>query len=138
MGDETFWTESLFHSELSNLISQLSLSSYDILGHSWGGMMASTFAAARPQGLRKLVLSNVAATSDAWDNAYDEYRRELPREIQDTMKTHEDAGTTASLEYQEVIGIFNKKHFCSIVPNPEEFQASLDWRAKEQTVTLTM
>ena len=42
-GDESFWTEELFHNELNNLVEKLGLleseKGYDVLGHSWGGMM---------------------------------------------------------------------------------------------------
>ena len=40
-GDEEFWTEDLFHRELENLLAALKLdeSGYDLIGHSWGGMM---------------------------------------------------------------------------------------------------
>ncbi|KUJ13707.1 proline iminopeptidase [Mollisia scopiformis] len=137
MGDESFWTESLFHAELTNLISKLSLHSYDVLGHSWGGMMASTFAGSQPKGLRKLILSNTTATGDAWDEAYAEYRRKMPQDIQETMKKHEDDGTTHSVEYKEMMDVFNEKHFCKKLPFPD-FQTSLEWKAKDMTVSLTM
>jgi pimeloyl-ACP methyl ester carboxylesterase len=138
MGDESFWTQSLFHAELSNLVSKLSLSSYDVLGQSWGGMMGSTFAGGQPKGLRKLVLSNSPATGEAWDNAYNDYRKELPEEIQDTLEKHENAGTTQSSEYASMMEIFYGKHFCKIIPFPDECQASFDWGAKDNTVTMTM
>jgi L-proline amide hydrolase len=101
-------------------------------------MMGSTFAGGQPKGLRKLVLSNSPATGEAWDIAYNEYRKELPQEIQDTIQRHEDAGTTQSSEYAKTMDIFYQKHFCKIVPFPDECQTSFDWGAKDNTVALTM
>ena len=93
-GDESFWVEKLFIDELLNLIKSLGLdeSGYDVLGHSWGGMMGSTFAGLRPKGMRKLVLSHAPADLAAWEKAYGEYRKAMPQEVQDTLKKHEDAG----------------------------------------------
>ena len=43
IGHGTFWTESLFINELSNLIDHLDLRErgFDLLGHSWSGMLGS-------------------------------------------------------------------------------------------------
>jgi proline-specific peptidase len=140
-GDEEFWTEELFHRELTNLLSGLGLDErgYDLLGHSWGGMMGSTFAGSQPKGLRKLIVSNSPASNPPWDNAYKAYRRALPKEMQDVLQKHEDAGTEDSEEYQGVMmNEFFKRHMCSVTPWPEEFKRSFEWAGKDGTVSLTM
>ncbi|KAK7677081.1 hypothetical protein QCA50_019979 [Cerrena zonata] len=44
-GDADFWTVQLFINELDNLLKHLAIQQrYDILGHSWGGMLAASFA----------------------------------------------------------------------------------------------
>jgi proline-specific peptidase len=141
MGDEEFWTEDLFHRELSNLLNKLGLdeSGYDLVGHSWGGMMASTFAGQQPKGLHRLILSNSPASLPPWINAYLDYRKRLPQEIQDAMQKHEDAGTEDSEEYQGImLNEFFKRHMCSVTPWPEEFARSFEWAGKDRTVDLTM
>jgi pimeloyl-ACP methyl ester carboxylesterase len=137
-GDESFWTDSLFHAELLNLVSKLNLQTYDLLGHSWGGMMASTYAPMRPKGLRKLVISNSPAIDKDFNNAYVGYRKQFPQDFQDALQKHEDAGTTESSEYQELMMCFYGKHMMTIVPFPGDFQASFDWSDKDPTVLLTM
>lgn len=59
----SLWTEDIFFAQLHQLLSHLNISTYDILGSSWGGMLGSAFAATKPPGLRKLVLSNSAASN---------------------------------------------------------------------------
>jgi L-proline amide hydrolase len=139
-GDEEFFTEELFHHELSNLISHLKLDStgYDILGHSWGGMMGSTFAGKQPKGLKRLVISNSSASIKSWIEANNEYRRRLPQEMQDTLQKHEDAGTTESKEYEGVMDEFYRRHMCYVTPPPAEFARTLEWIGKDSTVAMTM
>lgn len=140
-GDEEFWKEELFHHELANVLSKLGLDErgYDLVGHSWGGMIGATFAGKQPKGLHKLVISNSPASLQPWINAYKAYRAELPQELQDTMQRHEDAGTTDGDEYQDIMmNEFFKKHMMTITPWPEEFLKSFEWGSKDKTVDATM
>ncbi len=49
-------------------------------------MVGSTFAATHPKGLRKLILSNAPADLPAWIRAYNEYRKELPKDVQEIIQ----------------------------------------------------
>jgi pimeloyl-ACP methyl ester carboxylesterase len=63
-GDGSFWTIDLFLSELENLLSHLGIQDdYDLLGQSWGGILASELAVRQPTGLKKLILANALASS---------------------------------------------------------------------------
>lgn len=84
--------------------------------------MASTFASHRPSGLRGLILSNAVASSEAWDVAYDGYRRHLSQDIQLSIDQHGRDGTTESEEYKAIITEFNTAHFCNVQPLPAECQ----------------
>lgn len=54
-GDTTFWTEELFIAEFENLLQHLGIqNSYNVVGHSWGGMLMARYASRRPKGLRRL------------------------------------------------------------------------------------
>jgi L-proline amide hydrolase len=138
LGDESFWNESIFHAELLNLISKLNLQTYDLIGHSWGGMISASFASKQPKGLRKLVLSNSPARAQDFVDSYNNYRKGMPQEVQDTLQKHEDAGTTESKEYEEMMMLFYEKHMMRIIPFPEDFQTSFGWAEKDKTVVLTM
>jgi pimeloyl-ACP methyl ester carboxylesterase len=61
-GDESFWTVKLFIVELNNLIKHLGLSSYDVFGNSWGGMLAAEFGLTQPKGLNKLIIADPPAS----------------------------------------------------------------------------
>ena len=57
-----FWTVSLFLDELDRLLNHLDIAGrYDIVGQSWGGMLAAEHAVLQPPGLRRLVIADSPA-----------------------------------------------------------------------------
>lgn len=58
-GDVSFWNYDLFVAELNNLLDHLAIDHYDVLGHSFGGIISTVFASRRPPGLRKLIVSKI-------------------------------------------------------------------------------
>jgi L-proline amide hydrolase len=136
--DTSFWVVQLFVDELHNLVSHLGLTEYDILGSSWGGMLASQFAASKPKGLQRLVIANAPADVQLRYEAANEFRRELPQEVQDVLQKHEDAGTTDSKEYNEAYGVLFKKHICKVSPLPDYLIKCVEEARKDNTVVLTM
>lgn len=137
-GDGNFWTTDLFCNELLNLLQNLGVSKYHILGQSWGGMLASILASRHPAGLQKLIVSNSPASIATWIQACDTLREALPQGVQNTLKRHEDAGTTDSQEYEAAVNVFYERHLCRVVPFPEPLVATLEWLKKDPTVYHTM
>ncbi|KAI0697175.1 Alpha/Beta hydrolase protein [Cytidiella melzeri] len=141
MGDEGFWVEELFMDELDNLLKVIGLEGgrYDVLGHSWGGMLAMRWAGTRQrQGLRKLVVSCSPASMGLLVEGTVQLRRELPRDIQDALDGHEAAGTTDSAEYRAAEQAFYARHLCRIAPMPEGLVASFEAMSEDPTVYHTM
>ncbi|KII93933.1 hypothetical protein PLICRDRAFT_410069 [Plicaturopsis crispa FD-325 SS-3] len=138
-GDTTFWTEQLFLDELDNLLAHLGIQdSYDILGHSWGGMLGARHAVRRPKGLKRLILADSPADMRTWVKVQNELRRGLPQDVQDVLKKHEEVGTTDSKEYMEATTVFNARHLCRLDPFPSEVLEGDAWLEKDPTVYLTM
>lgn len=81
-GDVAFWTERVFLAELHALLAHLRLDQYDVLGHSWGGMLAARFAAAHPPGLTRLVIASAPASMELWIKGVNGLRAQLPPEMQ--------------------------------------------------------
>lgn len=78
--------------------------------------MASRWAARRPVGLRRLVLSNSAASKKASLENRWIYRREMSREHQEIL----DRNETGREEYKRVMDLFEKGHVCNV-------EAPEDW-----------
>lgn len=142
-GDEAFWVEPLFWAELENLVEKLGFTEgekgWNLLGHSWGGMMGATFAGRnpKPKGLRKLILGNAPATMQSWLDAYNGYRKLLPQDIQDKLTECEKNGGYETKEYEDALMPFMSKHCCT-VEFPEELIVSFEAAGKDGTVSLTM
>nr|GAT46239.1 proline iminopeptidase [Mycena chlorophos] len=139
MGDVGFWTEQLFLDELDNLLTHLGVKdSYDILGHSWGGMLGSRHASLQPAGLERLVLASTPADMGLWVKSQNELRTQLPDDIQAVLDKHEHDGTTDSEEYQQAVGAFYARFLCRLDPIPEPIAEGFGWIKKDPTVYLTM
>ncbi|OCL06054.1 proline iminopeptidase [Glonium stellatum] len=138
-GDTSFWTIDLFLRELDNLLKHLGIQEdYDVFGNSWGGMLGAEHAVRQPVGLHRLVIADSPADMGMWVMAANKLRRQLPQEVQDVLKRHEDDGTTDSSEYEEAVMSFYKRHLCRVCPMPEEVVAMFDNIKMDPTVYHTM
>lgn len=134
-----FWTVELFLEELDNLLAYLGISGcYDLLGQSWGGMLAAEHAVRQPAGLRALIVANSPASMVTWVEEANRLRAKLPPDTQKTLIEHEKAGTTDSVEYQDAVQTFYNRHLCRISPWPDELIHSFDQLAIDPTVYHTM
>jgi proline-specific peptidase len=142
-GDEAFWTVELFHSELDNLITHLDLHNrpIDIYGHSWGGMLATVWAAspASSANLRRLVISNSLASMNLWRVGITKLRKRLPQGVQDVLDHAEESKDFESPEYEAAVEVFYKRHLSLARPwPPQEVQDALYWFTQDPTTYNTM
>ncbi|ONK14915.1 proline iminopeptidase-family hydrolase [Streptomyces sp. MP131-18] len=123
--DPGFWTPELFLDELDNLLNRLDIAdNYVLFGQSWGGMLAAWHASARPAGLRGLVIANSPASYPLWRKEMDVLRAQLPPGVDETLRRHEEAGTTDSDEYLQAMLTFYSRHVCRLDPLPGELAAT--------------
>lgn len=133
-----FWTVDLFLAELDNLLAHLGIAGgYDLLGQSWGGMLAAEHAVLRPAGLRRLVISNSPASIPTWVAEANRLRAALPPDVQATLLRHEQAGTTDHPDYAAATRVFYDRHVCRI-PWPPEVERTFAALAEDPTVYFTM
>ena len=115
-----FWTVELFVRELGNLVDHLRIGDrYHVLGQSWGGFLAQEHALTRPAGLRSLVLSNTAASFPDFVAEANLLRQDLPPGVDDTLRKHEEAGSTDDPEYAAACQVFYERHLCRLLPWPQ-------------------
>lgn len=133
------WVEEIFFEQLRQLLTYLGIEKkYDILGSSWGGMLGSAFAATKPAGLRKLILSNSAASKKLSIANRLKYRKQLPQEMQDVLDKAEETGDWDSEEVGRVMEEFGVRHLCTVSPEPEDFKAAGKLYAQDKTVVDAM
>jgi len=139
MGDASFWTIQLFLDQLDNLLAHFKIQDdYDLLGHSWGGMLAASHAVRNPTGLRRLALMSSLPSMPLWVAEQNKLRSRLPQEVQDILRKHEDAGTRDDKEYEAATQVFNDQFRCRLKPMPPGLAASYEWGEKDPTVYRTM
>ena len=139
-GDQAFWTDELFIAELENLLTQLNIirRSFDLYGHSWGGMLASRFASRNPPGLCRLVLASAPASTELLLKGTASLRAELPEKLQEIMTRCEAAGDFGAQEYLDACMVFFKKHLCRMEPWPAGVEAAVEHMQDDPTVYETM
>lgn len=125
--DKSFWTGDLFCAELDNLLDHLGLRStgFDLLGQSWGGMLASFYAARRPRGLRKLVLSSAPASVALYVRGCNELVAKLPRSVREDIDECRRKGDFESDKYKAAVQVFYDRHMCLLRPWPKALTDSL-------------
>jgi L-proline amide hydrolase len=134
-----FWTVELFLEELDTLLGHLGIAgSYDLLGQSWGGMLAAEHAVRKPAGLRKLVIADSPASMRDWRDAAETLRAELPAEVRETLERHEATGDYENPEYKAASDVFYARHVCRIVPNPPEVERTNKAMEEDPTVYRAM
>ena len=136
--DPGFWTVELFLDELDNLLAHLGVAGrYDVLGQSWGGMLAAEHAVRRPPGLRQLVIAHSPASLLTWLAAANRLRALLPDELQAALLRHETAGTLSDPEYVAATRAYYDRHVCRI-PWPPEVARTFAAIDEDPTVYHTM
>lgn len=137
--DTSFWVPELFMAELNNLLDHLGIAdAFDLLGHSWGGMLGAQFAIRQHPGLKRLIISNSPASMPLWVESCDAWRAELPPDVQKTLQKHENDKTYTDPEYLRGVEEFYKRHLCRIYPFPKDIIDSFAWVEKDDTVYMTM
>ncbi|KAH9487467.1 L-amino acid amidase [Psilocybe cubensis] len=135
-----FWTLELFMNELENLLKHLGIQdNFDLLGHSWGGMLASAYASIRiPSGLHRLIIANSPASGPLMMQGFNDLLDLLPGNAAEIVRSNEAAGTLQDLDYQKTLEVFQKKHICALDPWPQGLVDSFEEYKKDQTVYLAL
>lgn len=137
--DAEFWTVELFLRELDNVLTHLDIKeNYDLLGQSWGGMLAACHAIRQPSGLKNLIIANSPADMGSWLEAANRLRSQLPEDVQEVLNRCERDGTEASDEYEEAMMVFYQRHVCRVMPMPGDLEESFRLLKEDGTVYLTM
>lgn len=118
--DPSLWRADRFVDELELLRRHLKLESFDLYGHSWGGMLATDYALAHQQHLRSLVLASTIADAALLKRELGRLLRDFPDDLRESLRRHEDAGTTDSPEYADAIMTVYRRHLCRCDPWPPE------------------
>lgn len=116
--DMEAYTFDLFMEELDNLRAQLSLDTVHILGHSWGGMLAIEYLLGNPRGVRSVTLASSMISMPLFIKELARLRKQLPKDVQQTLRKHEQQGTTNDQEYKDAYDAYHARHIRRIPDKP--------------------
>jgi L-proline amide hydrolase len=137
--DPSLWTVQLFKDELVALTESLGIADrYHVLGQSWGGMLAMEHALTHPAGLCSIVVADSPASIPLWVAEANRLRADLPVDVQETLRRHEQAGTTDDPAYEQACMAFYERHVCRVVPFPDFVARTFAAMAEDPTVYGTM
>jgi proline-specific peptidase len=136
--DPSLWEIELFVEEVGAIRKTLGLEEIHLLGQSWGGFLAQEYMLTRPSGVKSLTLANSAASTERWIAEANLLRSKLPQEVQQTLKKHEEDGTTDDPAYAAATDVYYRRHLCRLHPWPACFNRTLEKLAQNPEVYNTM
>nr|GAT59245.1 predicted protein [Mycena chlorophos] len=83
------------------------------VGHSWGGMLAATYASRQPAGLHRLIIWSSPAAARLWVEAQIKLRATLPQDLQDALIAGEDKGSDLNDQkaYENALQVYTVSRF---------------------------
>lgn len=129
--DTSLWNLERFVEELGQIRKALSLEEVHILGHSWGTTLAAAYILTKPVGVKSIIFSSPCLSAPLWAEDQESNRKQLPEEVQMTLKTCEENGTTDSQEYKDATTEFNKRFVCRLDPFPEFLKKGAHYKNPE-------
>ena len=104
--DRSYWNIPRFVDEVEQVRISLDLSpaNFFLLGHSWGGILAMEYALAHEEALKGLIISNMMASSPAYQRYTDEVpAKQMDPEVVKRVRELEAAGDYESEEYMQLL-----------------------------------
>jgi proline iminopeptidase len=142
--DTNFMNISYFVEELHEVVTQLGLKEFILLGQSWGCMLGIDYYLKYPQGIQKLIFCSPNFSTELWLQDADILISTLPDTIQKAIRENESKGTYDNPEYQNAMMFFYEHFVGRKLPWSEDVMQSMSeigpsyqymWGPSEFTVT---
>jgi proline iminopeptidase len=135
--DSTLWTIQRYAEEVETIRIALGLGQINLLGNSWGGMLAVEYALTHQDALNTLVLDNTFADTQFQVSESRRLRAALGPETVAMMQGHEAAGTFDHPEYQAALTLLEYRHTCRLLEWPAPLLNSFgDWNRQVKMTLL--
>ena len=105
------WNLQVFLDEFENLIKYFKLEKYNVLGHSWGGILALEYVCNfEHQGLQKLILFSTLPSTKIWNDEHVKMLDEFTPEEKATLLAERDGKGYDKKVHKTAIKKFYKNH----------------------------
>lgn len=122
--DSSLWTVEFFMDEIDSVCDGLGLSGYHLFGQSWGGMLGMNYVIDRKPNILSLTVCNSPGAMSRMTADCDRLLCQLPEDVQETIRWHQEKGFTSCPEYQGAIAYWSGKHICRLRPWPDGLERS--------------
>ncbi len=138
--DESLWTIERFVDEVEQVRQALGLTKDDfyLLGHSWGGILATEYALAHQEHLKGLVISNMMMSIPDYNRyANDVLAKGIDPAVVKEIRDLEKKGAFESPRYMELLlPNFYAKHICRLEEWPDAIMRAFNKLNKQLYVTM--
>ncbi len=121
--DSSLWTTERFVEEVEQVRKALGLNkdNFYLLGHSWGGILATEYALKYQANIKGLIISNMMASCPAYGKyADDVLAKQMDKKVLDTIRAIEAKGDFSNPKYMELLTTnFYNQHLCRLKTWPE-------------------
>ncbi len=105
------WNFSVFLDEFTNLVRYFKLKKYNVLGHSWGGMLALEYVCNFDhKGLEKLILFSTLPSTKIWNEEHIKMFDEFSPSEKAALLAEKDGQKYDKKEYKKAVKKFIKNH----------------------------
>lgn len=146
--DTSLFTTKHFVEELEALRQHLNVEKWNVLGHSWGTILAFEYYRNYPDRVSSLVLGSPCINMNAWEQSTNQLLATLPDSLQKVVLEADATGNYENPLYDSAITMFYDKYLWGENPNEEELDsimstANLDiyhhmWGPSEFSITGTL
>lgn len=124
--DDSNWNLEYFVSELEEILSQYNVAQVHLLGRSWGGIIAQSFALKNPQKVKSLILGATTSSCPLMQKGFIKVKQALGLETYLMMERRQQEGSTEHPEYKAAVTLLMYRHLCRLEQWPEAMQQSLN------------
>jgi proline iminopeptidase len=118
--DTSLWNLDRYRDEVEQVRGALGLENFILYGHSFGATLAIEYALRYPMTLRKLVLSNMTASSLDYDTYMHQLRSAVAPDVRAKMDEYEKNNRFDNPEYESLVQQFlYAKNRCRLDPLPD-------------------
>lgn len=109
-----------FTEELHAILTAHTIPRALLLGHSWGACIAIDYALTHPDRVAGVHLSSPLISTPRWIADANALLDNLPDDMCEAIRYHEEAGTTDDPAYIRAADEFYNRHFCRLDPWPQD------------------